>query len=87
MIETFNLEQETEVCMHRYEGSEVWVQHNSQATHDAEGNVLYYNVAIIDVSAHKRSETQIREAMKEKEVLLKEIHHRVKNNLQIVSSC
>ena len=86
LVETYNVERESELRLRRYDGTDVWVQRSSRVTRGLDGKVLFYDGAIVDVSGRKRAELQIREAMKEKEVLLKEIHHRVKNNLQIVSS-
>lgn len=50
------------------------------------GKVSHFVAVQLDITDKKAKDEKLLNALTEKETLLKEIHHRVKNNLQIVSS-
>ncbi len=75
-----------EVLITSVEGNEFWMEVYMSAIYDTEGNVGEVSLVAHDITEKKKSTIEIEESLKEKEVLLKEIHHRVKNNLQVISS-
>ena len=53
---------------------------------DCTGEIQRILVVAENITARKEAENGIRESLKEKDILLREIHHRVKNNMQLVVS-
>jgi PAS domain S-box-containing protein len=63
-----------------------WVSVSGMPIFDADGSFAGYRGVSKIITARKDAEQRLRTALREKEILLKEIYHRVKNNLQVVTS-
>ncbi|MGC4365077.1 sensor histidine kinase [Hydrogenophaga sp. R2] len=68
----------------RKDGSEFPVEIGINPVETGEGPMILS--VILDLSERKQSERRIQEALAQKDLLLREVHHRVKNNLQVIHS-
>jgi translation initiation factor RLI1 len=67
------------------DGSLFNVQFSASVVKDEKGNLFCMMGSFLDITERKRAEEQIKASLKEKDVLLQEIHHRVKNNMQVIT--
>jgi PAS domain S-box-containing protein len=67
-------------------GKEIWLETFLNPIKLKNGKIEEIACIAQDITEKKLSEAQIKGSLKEKEVLLKEVHHRVKNNLQVITS-
>jgi PAS domain S-box-containing protein len=77
---------DVELQMKHKDGHPIWISLSVDPIRDRDGNITESRSMVIDISDRKRAVEEIKASLKEKEVLLSEIHHRVKNNMQVISS-
>ncbi len=76
---------ETKYRIKTKEGNYIWVNNRRRLLRDEDGKPVAFVGSIRDISEQEKHEAKIRQSLKEKRTLLAEIHHRVKNNLAIIS--
>ncbi len=68
------------------DGRKVWILWSNKLVTDEEGKTVELFSIGQDITPRKETALKLEESLKEKNILLSEIHHRVKNNLQIIIS-
>lgn len=68
------------------DGSIKYIFGNAEATCDRSGKPFLIHGSLQDITGQKLAEEQIRRLLEEKELILREVHHRIKNNMYTIMS-
>jgi len=72
---------------HRHKSGKFrWQNSKGKVIFDDDGKPIRMVGCIRDITEKKKTDEKIKKDIKEKEIMLHEIHHRVKNNMQIITS-
>lgn len=75
------------VRYHHKNGNTIWVRCNGKVVEWSENNEPLRAIGChVDITEEKEIEQRLKQTLKERDILLKEVHHRVKNNLQLLLS-
>ncbi len=81
-VDTFELENR----LVSSSGKIIYMLHNMKLLRDEHGTITGVQGIAREITRLKNTEGQISQALKEKEMLLRELYHRTKNNMQVISS-
>jgi len=68
------------------DGSFLWVRADIQADPGQDGLTKHWRLTLVEISEQKSAEQDLRASLEDKTVLLREVHHRVKNNLAVIAA-
>lgn len=77
------LESDFRICIDK---EEKYLRGFTRVLRDHNGKIKGMVGVVYDISADKKLQTRLESSLEEKNILIKEVHHRVKNNMQLISS-